>query len=320
MKLFSRRHNSKTIKQRTYIWVRYFLFLLIATLFTTLLSSYFASFPRTREMIKENETLISLIGDIDDDIKVLNKQLEKLNKKNNGTYRVLFGVDETSLAPPDASVRVENENDIGNEKNMFNDRYHNYLASVWRNVNRTKINIVNVSVAFDSISSLASEYVNLSNSIPAAWPIDVEDWTGNMDRFGWRNHPILKRRIFHKGVDLGCPRDSPIYATADGKIHHTRRGWNGGFGTEVMVNHGMGYKTRYAHLNKVLVKRNDIVKRGQLLGYTGSTGRSTGPHLHYEVLYKDTRVNPLNYFRNDLSKEDFSRMLENAKDQSFGDF
>ncbi|MDR0907786.1 MAG: M23 family metallopeptidase [Rikenellaceae bacterium] len=134
-----------------------------------------------------------------------------------------------------------------------------------------------------------------------------------------RVHPIYKRRIFHKGIDLPGRRGNPIYATGDGYVSYinsTGTGRGRGYGKNIVINHGFGYETRYAHLNKVLVAKGQWVKRGEIIGEMGNTGGSTGPHLHYEVLYHDNNVNPISYFKRDMDPAEFENIITTANDNA----
>lgn len=310
MIIIGRKNRHKSKKQCIYIYVRYFLLWILAVLICNLLYSFRASTPKTRSMIAENELMVQRIENMASDIESLNVELGVLNRRDSGTYRMVFGLDKhTATTYPVA------EFDLG--ENLFNDRYSDFLTDTWKRIGKMKLDVYNVSIAYDTITSIAAHHVSVTKGIPAIWPIDIKRFNGRMDLFGWRVHPILKVRKFHSGLDLGCPRNTEVIAPADGVVRYVRNGWNGGYGNEVVINHGMGYQTRFAHLNKALVKVGDHVSRGDKIALSGSTGRSTGPHLHYEVIYKNKTVNPQNYFQKDQSKEDFSRILENAREQVF---
>lgn len=136
--------------------------------------------------------------------------------------------------------------------------------------------------------------------------------------YGYRIHPIYKVRKLHTGTDFSAPTGTPIYATGDGKVSTYKRS-RAGYGNHIVIDHGYGYQTLYAHMSKVDVKRGQKVKRGDVIGYIGSSGRSTAPHLHYEVIKDGRKINPINYFFNDLSPEEYEMMLElsSHSNQSF---
>ena len=126
--------------------------------------------------------------------------------------------------------------------------------------------------------------------------------------YGWRIDPIYRSRRFHAGMDFTAPTGTDIYATGNGTIQYA--GWKQGYGNTVEINHGFGYLTLYAHMHKINVKPGQKVKRGEVIGLVGNTGKSTGPHLHYEVHFKGQVMNPANYYFLDLSPEEYDRMIQ----------
>ena len=136
--------------------------------------------------------------------------------------------------------------------------------------------------------------------------------------FGYRIHPIYKVRKMHWGMDFTAPTGTPIYATGDGKVT-TQKNSRSGYGNHIIIDHGYGYETLYGHMSKVEARRGQKVKRGDIIGYVGSTGRSTAPHLHYEVIKDGRKINPVNFYFNDLSPEEYDRVLETSShsNQSF---
>ena len=136
--------------------------------------------------------------------------------------------------------------------------------------------------------------------------------------YGYRIHPMYKVRKMHWGTDFSAPTGTPIYATGDGKVTTYKRS-RSGYGRHIVIDHGFGYKTLYGHMSKIEVRRGQRVKRGDVIGYIGSTGSSTAPHLHYEVMKDGRKINPINYFFNDLSPEEYEEMLHisSHSNQSF---
>lgn len=129
--------------------------------------------------------------------------------------------------------------------------------------------------------------------------------------WGVRQHPILRRKFLHKGIDFGIPVGTPIYAPADGVVDFASNGYNGGYGIMLKVEHSFGFKTFYAHLNKIAVNKGDFVQKGQLIAYSGNTGRSTGPHLHYEIRYLGADVNPRSFV--EWTMRDYTQIFEKEK-------
>jgi len=155
-------------------------------------------------------------------------------------------------------------------------------------------------------------------SIPAIQPVANKNLKKMASGYGYRIHPIYKVRKMHWGTDFSAPTGTPIYATGDGKVTTYKRS-RSGYGYHIVIDHGFGYETLYGHMSKIEVRRGQRVKRGDVIGYIGSTGSSTAPHLHYEVMKDGRKINPINYFFNDLSPEEYEEMLiiSSHSNQSF---
>ncbi|MFH6603589.1 M23 family metallopeptidase [Maribacter algicola] len=171
------------------------------------------------------------------------------------------------------------------------------------------------SKSLDEITILAAEKEKLLAAIPAIQPLNNEDLTRMASGFGWRSDPFTKARKMHWGMDFTAPKGTPVYATGDGKI--TRADNNSsGFGKHIRIDHGYGYVSLYAHLSQYNVKKGQKVKRGDLIGFVGSTGRSEAPHLHYEVRKDEDRINPINFYYGSLSAKEFENMLKYANQEN----
>jgi len=170
------------------------------------------------------------------------------------------------------------------------------------------------SKSLDEIIDLAKDKEKLLASIPAIQPVSKQDLTRMASGYGWRLDPFTKARKMHKGMDFTSPKGTPIYATGNGKVIRADSRATG-FGKHIRIDHGFGYVTLYAHLSKYNVKKGKKVKRGDLIGYVGSTGRSQAPHLHYEVRYNKRAINPINFYYGDLSPEEFQEMLKMASQE-----
>jgi murein DD-endopeptidase MepM/ murein hydrolase activator NlpD len=169
--------------------------------------------------------------------------------------------------------------------------------------------VVVQSKSYDELMKMAINKEKMLASIPAIQPIANKDLTRTASGWGYRIHPIYKIKKFHYGLDFTAPTGADVYVTGDGvveKLESSKRG----YGNCIMVNHGFGIKTLYGHLNAFNVRQGQKVKRGDIIGYVGSTGLSTAPHLHYEVERSGEKVNPINYFFNDLSADEYDRMID----------
>jgi murein DD-endopeptidase MepM/ murein hydrolase activator NlpD len=170
----------------------------------------------------------------------------------------------------------------------------------------------------DELQILSKDKEKFSTAIPAIWPIDRSKMRNKIGAFGYRNHPVLRRWKFHSGVDMPGRIGDPVYATGDGVVEEVERSRaRYGYGTQILINHGYGYKTRYAHLNKLHVAKGDTIKRGQLIADMGNTGISTSPHLHYEVIYNRSHVNPINYFDRNMSAEAYKSLMNQIQEATY---
>lgn len=175
--------------------------------------------------------------------------------------------------------------------------------------------IVIQSKSLDEIERLASEKEKLMSAIPSIMPIKKNDLTRMASGFGYRTDPFNKSRKMHSGMDFTAPRNTPVYAASDGKILRADSR-SSGYGKHIRIDHGFGYVTLYAHLNKYNVKRGQKVKKGDVIGYVGSTGRSQAPHLHYEVQIDKKRVNPINFYLGNLTPDEFDELLTLANQEN----
>lgn len=174
--------------------------------------------------------------------------------------------------------------------------------------NRLKIQ----SESYDEIVNLINNKQDMLASIPAIQPVANKDLTRIASGFGMRIDPVYGTPRFHAGLDFTAPTGTEIYATGDGVAEVVNYS-TGGYGNQIIINHGYGYKSLYAHMSAFNIKAGQEVKRGEVIGYIGNTGKSVGPHLHYEVIFKGVKVNPVNFFYNDLTEDEYQKVLEIAQ-------
>lgn len=179
--------------------------------------------------------------------------------------------------------------------------------------------IVIQSISYEELVELAQNKEELLASIPAIQPVSNTDLRRIASGFGYRIHPIYKVRKLHAGLDFSAPTGTPIYATGDGVVSVAQSRNGRGYGRYVQIDHGFGYETLYGHMSRVAVRRGQQVKRGEIIGYVGNSGSSTAPHLHYEVIRNGSKINPINFFYNDLTPEEYDRLIEisSQSNQSF---
>lgn len=210
---------------------------------------------------------------------------------------------------------VINDNDTNNSFNIKYDLLsYPALAKQVYEQSYEALEITRIyNASYDTILRLSQQKDLLMRAMPIIMPVDRRR-ISIRSGFGWRRDPFTKGYRFHQGLDLAGRIGTPIYATADGLVLDPYANSSmSGYGKVVVINHGFGYQTLYGHLSKILVKPGDKVKRGQIIGHMGSTGRSKGPHLHYEIHYKGTPVNPINYLYFSLSPDEYQDIINEAE-------
>lgn len=286
---------------------------IVVSLANFIFSSFFHT-PKMYRINRENRELKLRYRILEERIRTARARVEEIRHRDNHVYRSLFATDST--ASDGAAVPYPDEK----YASLAGDEYAPLMIGTWQQLDALARELYFESVSFDELQTLARNKEKMSAAIPAIWPIDRARL--HNDRIGAFNprrlHPILHRIVPHNGVDFGCDRGTPVYATGDAVVEiASANGFNGGYGKQVLLNHEFGYKTRYAHLNEVLVKPGERVTRGQVIARTGNTGRSTGPHLHYEVIHKGVPVNPINYFNRNMTPEEYERLMENMRETNF---
>jgi murein DD-endopeptidase MepM/ murein hydrolase activator NlpD len=248
---------------------------------------------------------------------VLNKKMDQvtqvlndLQDRDDNIYRVIFEAE-----PIPNTIRQAGFG--GSDRYSIFDNYDNaeILKSTTERLDRITKQLYIQSKSFDEVVNLAKSKERLLASIPAIMPINNKELRHLPSGFGWRTHPIYKTAEFHPGMDFAAEQGTPIYATGDGVVEVADAAAQG-YGNHVVLNHGFGYQTLYGHMSKIAAKVGQKVKRGQLLGYVGSTGLSTAPHVHYEVIKNGEKVNPVNFYYNDLTPEQYQILLELASKSS----
>ena len=243
-------------------------------------------------------------------IKQLNIVLEDIEQRDNNVYRVLF---ETNPIP--SEVRKAGFGGINRYENLEGFDNSKLVIETTKKIEILTKQIVIQSKSLDEIERLASEKEKLLSAIPSIQPIKNNDLTRMASGYGFRTDPFNKSIRMHWGMDFTAPRNTPIYAASDGKVIRADSR-SSGYGKHIRIDHGFGYLTLYAHLNKYNVKRGQKVKKGDIIGYVGSTGRSQAPHLHYEVQKDKKRVNPINFYYGNLSPVEFDALLKLANQEN----
>ena len=270
--------------------------------------SYLFYTPKMHRIAAENRELVLKYEILQDRIASMQSKIREIRHRDHLVYRPLFSADTLALQG------IYNPYPASKYSTLEGDEYSELMTSTWHSLDAATREIYATSRSLDELQFLAKDKEQMSLAIPAIWPIDRTRLKAFYAFGVRRKHPILKIRTMHKGVDMSTDYGVPVYATGDGVVEKVEQGKRRrGYGRQILINHKFGYKTRYAHLLKMFVKEGEVVKRGQLIGEVGSSGGSTGPHLHYEVLYMGRNVNPVNYFNRNMTSDEYRQLMENMK-------
>lgn len=288
-----------------------------AALVTAGLISYvafqFIGSPKEKQLELQNKAMREDYKDIEDTLASVLRQMKELENRDNSVYRAIF---EATPIPDSARAKeLEDKQEIAKVQKI---KDHQLAASINATLDNLKSRIAAQRKSYEEVEQLVKNKEQLLARTPAIQPVSNKDLNRIASGFGYRIDPVYKTTKMHEGLDFAAPQGTPIYATADGTIN-TAGSTGNGYGNHVIINHGYGYETLYGHMVRVKVKSGETVKRGQVIGWVGSTGKSTGPHLHYEVHKNGTKIDPIYFFYNDLSPEQFDLILKKAaaSNQSF---
>lgn len=268
---------------------------------------FFFGSPKERVLEYENARLESqykLLSRRVDDIMVV---LDDIKQRDNNLYRVILQAE-----PIADDVRNAGGNTARYDE-LLRMPDGELVASLTRKVDLLYRNLYVQNNSFDELVDLAYQQEDRIKHLPAIQPVSNKDLKHTASGYGWRVDPIYNTRKFHEGMDFSAAIGTPVYATGNAVVKET--GWQQGYGNTILLDHGYGYVTRYAHLSQILVTKGQQVIRGENIGKVGNTGKSTGPHLHYEVIYKGQVQNPVNYYFMDLTPEEYDRMIQIAENQ-----
>jgi hypothetical protein len=266
--------------------------------------------PKTALLKKQNAEWCSRM-------EVMNRQLDSyedvltsLQMRDDDIYRSIFGMHEIP-----AEVREAGFGGVNRYAHLEGLDQSGLLRNTTIRMDvLTKKSYVQ-SKSFDEVAQLSKRAGDMASCIPAIPPINPGSKYRLSSSFGYRRDPISGRSTRHQGVDFATDSGNPIYVTGDGVVESVKFEFFG-YGNQVVIDHGFGYKTRYAHLRNIGVVEGMKVKRGECIGESGNSGKSTGPHLHYEVIYKGSPVNPSNYYDLTITQEEFATMVQNTADMS----
>jgi murein DD-endopeptidase MepM/ murein hydrolase activator NlpD len=236
--------------------------------------------------------------------------LANIEERDNNIYRVYF---EANPIPEEQ--RRAGFGGVNRYRSLEGFNNSEMIIGTTRRMEIIQKQMVIQSRSLDEIAKLATEKEKLLAAIPAIQPVNNEEMTRMASGYGWRSDPFTKARKMHWGMDFTAPRGTPVYASGDGQVSRADN-LASGYGKHIRIEHGYGYMTLYAHLSRYNVKVGQQVKRGDLIGFVGSTGRSEAPHLHYEVWKDGSRINPINFYYGSLTAEEFENMLRYANQEN----
>lgn len=289
---------------------------LAAVIILSIAYTYFPS-PKEKALMREIDQMEYKYTMLNNKLDLMSKVLTNVQERDGSVHRMMFGMDPI-------------DQDVWNGGVGGHDKYSNLteyktsgdlLIATENKLDNLMRQMTLQSKSLDEIEGLAADKEKMLASIPAIKPVRSDKLKRNiraLSGFGWRIHPIYKRRKKHTGIDFTSPKGTPIQVTGDGKVSKILKK-RSGYGNHVIIDHGYGYKTLYAHMDKIDVTVGQVVKRGQKIGTVGSTGTSTAPHLHYEVIHKGVKVNPIHYCMDGLTPKEYQELANLAaiSNQSF---
>ncbi len=283
--------------------------LFTAFLFTLLAHRYFPS-PREKALLQENQAITSELTKIEKELSQIEGVMDKVRVRHDYAHRLIYGMGAVDDGIWEGGV---GGHDKYKELRQFK-HSGQMLSAVMEKIDKVKHKIALQSESLDSVVTLAKAKEEMLASMPSIKPVRSDKLARDvklLSGYGWRMHPIFKVPKFHYGIDFTAPRGTPIQATGAGKV--IKAGYGSGYGNRVIIDHGYGYQTLYGHMHQIDVKVGDKVKRGQRIGLVGSTGHSTAPHCHYEVMLNNEKVNPIQFVADGLSPEEYQEMVEAAE-------
>ena len=280
-------------------------FLGVAFLFAILLFTFFKS-PKEKAQARELEYMRLQYEIMNDRLDNMETLMTDMEQRDNNLYRVMFEAN-----PIPTSVRRSGFSDADRYADLYGFMNSGLVVSAARKLDVIASQLYHQSVSYDTLFAMARNKSDMLAHIPAIFPLKETEIKYISSFFGYRPDPIYKISKFHSGIDFASALGTEAYATGDAVVYDVEHNeW--GYGNMVILDHGYGYKTRYAHLQRAAVHKGQHVKRGQVIGYIGRTGKATGVHLHYEVLKNDVQIDPINFFYQDLTPDEYNQILEQS--------
>lgn len=269
--------------------------------------------PKEKILQRENKRIAHQYEILNKKLNFLEEIVDDMRKRDDDIYRVIFEAE-----PIADNIRTQGYGGVNLYKDLEDMQNSEIVVNSAKKIDLLSRKLYVQSKSYDEVFALAKNKTEMLASIPAIQPISNKDLRRLASGFGYRTHPIYKTKHLHTGIDFSAPTGTEIYATGDGRVVAADKNARG-YGNHVVIDHGYGYKTLYAHMARIQARKGQKVKRGDVIGYVGSTGTSTAPHLHYEVIKNGKKINPINFFFNDLTPEEYDEIIElsSQPNQSF---
>lgn len=295
-----------TLRKKTWALTKKFISSLSLGIVIFLLVFAFMDSPKEKALKREKEEILAQYNILSSEVKRLDDVLKNLETRDDNIYRVIF---ETE--PIDKSIRRAGTGGVSRYEHLKSLSDAELVISTSKKLNELSKALYIQSKSYDDIEKLAKNKLEMMASIPAILPISLKNPRNHISSaFGYRMHPFYKTIRLHSGMDFSASIGTPIYATGDGKVVTVEI--QKGYGKCIQINHGFSYTTLYAHLDDYNVRVGQKVKRGDVIGYLGNSGMSFGPHVHYEVRKNSRAVDPINYYFNDLTADEYDKLVESA--------
>jgi murein DD-endopeptidase MepM/ murein hydrolase activator NlpD len=298
--------EQSSFSKKFWVGFNYFMFSVVVSIVYYIFYSFFFDTPQERGLRRENEELTLQFEIFNKKFDHITTVLEDIQQRDDNIYRTIFEAE-----PIPSSIRQAGIGGVDRYSDLEGLSNSKIAISTAKRLDKLAKQVYIQSKSFDEVIQMAKRKEEMISSIPAIQPVSNKDLQRVASPFGVRMHPFYKVLKMHTGMDFTAPTGTEIYATGDGVVSDVIYS-SRGYGNTVIIDHGFSYKTLYAHQSTILVKRGQKVKRGEVIGLVGNTGMSMAPHLHYEVRKNDEPINPINFYFNDLTPEEYDKIIELA--------
>ena len=298
--------EQSTLSKKFWQGFNYFLVSIVISVVYYIIFSFFFDTPLERGLRRENQELLVQFELFNKKFDHITSVLEDIQQRDDNIYRTIFEAEPIASTIRQAGIGgVDRYSDLEGLSNS------DIVIETAKRLDKLSKQVYIQSKSFDEVIEMAKRKEEMISSIPAIQPVSNKDLRRVASPFGVRMHPFYKVLKMHTGMDFTAPTGTEIYATGNGVVSDVIFS-SRGYGNTIIIDHGFSYKTLYAHLSSIQVKRGQKVKRGEVIGLVGNTGMSMAPHLHYEVRKNDQPINPINFYFNDLTPEEYDKIIELA--------